>query len=396
MTLGSGVSSALIFPPQEKVIFGQKAVGQLSGEIDRLGGKRAFVITGTTVAEKTDLLSRVKEILGARLAGVFYPVSQHVPRGDVITAALEARKAKADVLVSLGGGSPVDGAKAVALCLSEGVASEKELGAYRLGGGAPRFQGHSIPHIALPTTLSAGEFTNNFGITDEVRRVKDLYGAPQFVPRVVILDPELTVFTPPWLWASTGMRAVDHAVERLYSPKHQPFVDTLCLQSLRYLFQYLPSSSLAPQNLEGRLCCQLAAWMSIFGFLSVRTGLSHAIGHQLGGRCNVPHGQTSCIMLPHAMEFNLPIAADRLVLVAEAAGLDTRELNPTQAAMAAIEAVRALVKKLGCPAHLRDVGIKEPDLLLLAEAVKEEAPLMENPRPIKGIDEIIVILRRAW
>lgn len=396
MSRSSGMGGAFVFPPQEKVIFGPGSVRQLAAEIDRLGKKRALVITGTTIAKKTDLLTRVQEILGACLAGVFSPISQHVPRKDVIHAASQAREAKADVLVSLGGSSPVDGAKAVALCLSEGVTSEQQLDSYRRQGPQPvPIQGHPIPHIAITTTLSAGEFTSGLGMTDEERGGKGLYGAPSLVPRVVILDPELTLFTPPWLWASTGMRAVDHAVERLYSPKHQPLVDTLCLQALRYLFQNLPPSSRDPNNLEIRLYCQLGAWMSAIGFNNVRTGISHAMGHQLGGHCHVPHGQTSCIMLPHAMEFNLPAASDRLALVAGAAGVHPRKLNIQQAAQAAVEAVRRLVKDLGCPARLRDVGVKESDLPMLAEAVIHEAPLMENPRPITEM-EVIGILRKAW
>jgi alcohol dehydrogenase class IV len=192
------------------------------------------------------------------------------------------------------------------------------------------------------------------------------------------------------------MRAVDHAIERLYSPKHQPLVDTLCIQALRYLFQNLLPSTRDPQNLEARLHCQLGAWMSIFGAVSVRTGISHAIGHQLGGHCNVPHGQTSCIMLPHAMDFNLPAAADRLALVAEGAGIDTRGLSTEDAAQTAIKKVRRFVKDLGCPTRLRDVGVKESDLPPLAEAVMEEVPLMENPLPIRGVDEVLEVLRRAW
>ena len=392
----SGMSGSLIFPPQERVIFGQGAVGQLAEEIDRLGRQRALVITGTTIATRTNLLSRVQEILGPRLAGVFFPISQHVPQTDVINAALQAREARADVIVSLGGSSPVDGAKAVALCLSEGVVPDQQLRAYRRGPHGKPLQGQPLPHIALPTTLSAGEFTSGFAITDKARRVKEIYGAPQFIPQVVILDPELTAFTPSWLWASTGMRAVDHAVERLYSPRHQPLVDTLCVQALRDLFRDLPRSTREPQNLEARLQCQVAAWMSAVGFMSVGTGISHAIGHQLGGHCNVPHGQTSCVILPHAMDFNLPAAADRLALVATAAGMDLRELSTQQAAVTGIQAVRRLVEDLGCPTRLRDVGVNESDFPLLAEAVMDEAPLIENPRPLAGLAEIDEILRKAW
>jgi alcohol dehydrogenase class IV len=397
----SASDGAFTFLPQERVMFGAGCVTQLAAEIDRLGCQRAFVITGTTIATKTDLLTRLQELLGPRYVGAFYPISQHVPRGDVIAAAWRARAARADALVSLGGGSPVDGTKAVALCLSEEITTETQLEAYRVRGPRgmrfnPRYKGQSMPHIALTSTLSAGEFTSGFGITDRGRGVKEGYGAPPFVPRVVLLDPELTVHTPAWLWASTGMRAVDHAVERLYSPKHNPVVDTLCLQALRYLFDYLPRATRHTRDLEARLNCQLGAWLSIMGFASVRTGISHAIGHQLGGHCHVPHGQTSCIMLPHAMEFNLPAAADRLALVAQAAGIDTRGLTTEEAARAAVDVVRTLVRNLGCPTRLRDVGVQEGDFPLLAEAVLEEVPLLENPRPISGVADIIDLLKRAW
>jgi alcohol dehydrogenase len=393
----SGITQSIIFPPQEKVVFGPGCINQLADEVDGLSKKRALVITGTTIAKKTGLLKRVQQILGPRLAGVFFPISQHVPRGDVVAAASAAREANADVLISLGGSSPVDGAKAVALCLSEGVVSTDQLNGYRKGDSQQKpIQGQAIPHIAITTTLSAGEFTCGFGITDEHQQVKEIYVAPQFIPRVVILDPEMTVFTPSWLWASTGMRAVDHAVERLYSPNHQPLVDTLCIQALRYLFQNLRQSMRKPYDLQIRLLCQLAAWMSAIGFISVKTGISHAIGHQLGGRCNVPHGQTSCIMLPHAMAYNVSAATHRLAMVAEAAGCDLRELTDEQAAMAAIEAVRKLVKDLDCPARLRDVGVKESDFNLLAEAVMEEAPQMENPRSIDDIADVLGLLREAW
>jgi alcohol dehydrogenase class IV len=401
MEFASGIQGAFTFLPQERVIFGKGSVVQLAAEIDRLGCQRAFVVTGTSIATKTDLLERLQEVLGPRFAGVFYPIAQHTPRPDVLAAAARAREVRADVLVSLGGGSPVDGTKGAALCLAEDIRTEAQLDPYRVRGPRglrfhPQYKGKPIPHIAVTSTLSAGEFTSGVGITDPVRAVKESFGAPQVTPRVVILDPEVAVYTPAWLWASTGMRAVDHAVERLYSPKHNPLSDTLCQQALRYLFHHLPRATRDPQDFDARLHCQLGAWMSIIGFATVRTGISHAIGHQLGGHCQVPHGQTSCIMLPHAMEFNQPVAADRLALVAEAAGLDMHRMSPDDASSAAIDAVRQLVGELNCPMRLRDVGVHERDFSALAEAVMEEVPMLENPRPISGIPDIIELLERAW
>ena len=251
MEFASDLQGAFTFLPQERVIFGKGSVAQLATEIDRLGCQRAFVITGTTIATKTDLLRRVQEVLGPRFVEVFYPIAQHTPRPDVVAAAARARAVNADVLVSLGGGSPVDGTKGVALCLAEDISTAAQLDPYRVRGPrglrfTPQYKGKPIPHIAVTTTLSAGEFTSGVGITDPVRGVKESFGAPQMTPRIVILDPEMTVDTPAWLWASTGMRAVDHAVERLYSPKHNPLSDTLCQQALRYLFQHLPRATHDP------------------------------------------------------------------------------------------------------------------------------------------------------
>ncbi len=401
MEFASGLQGAFTFLPQERVIFGKGSLAQVATEIDRLGCQQAFVITGTTIATKTDLLGRLREVLGPRLVGVFYPIAQHTPRPDVIAAAARARELKADVLVSLGGGSPVDGTKGVALCLAEDIFSAAQLEPYRVRGPrglrfTPQYKGKPLPHIAVTTTLSAGEFTSGVGITDPVRGVKESFGAPQLTPRVVVLDPEVTAYTPAWLWASTGMRAVDHAIERLYSPKHNPLSDALCQQALRQLFHHLPRATRDPQDSDARLHCQLGAWMSIIGFATVRTGISHAIGHQLGGHCHVPHGQTSCIMLPHAMEFNLAVAVDRLALVAEATGVETHRMNTQQRASAAVDTVRRLIGELGCPMRLRDVGVEERDFPALAEAVLEEVPMMENPRPISSVADVIALLERAW
>jgi alcohol dehydrogenase class IV len=136
--------------------------------------------------------------------------------------------------------------------------------------------------------------------------------------------------------------------------------------------------------------------MSILGYASVRTGISHAIGHQLGGHCQVPHGQTSCIMLPHAMAFNLPVAAEQLALVAEAADLNTPGMRAEESAQAAIDWLPTFMRDLGCSMRLRDVGVEEHDFPHLAEAIMEEVPLMQNPRPITSVAEIIELLERAW
>ena len=213
------------------------------------------------------------------------------------------REHQADGLVSFGGGSPIDTAK---LAVHAGLAS-----------------GDGVPHIAIPTTLSAGEFTSVAGITDDVTRTKRAVHDARLAPRTVIADPAVTLATPAWLWAASGVRALDHAVESLYSNRHHPISDATAAKGLSLLLEHLPPSIAAdgPDVLDHRARCQLAAWMSVFGMTNAGFGLSHALGHQIGPRWNVAHGITSCITLPHAMRFMARLAPERFAPVAAACGV---------------------------------------------------------------------------
>lgn len=396
---GGVLSGEYTFLPMEKVIFGPGSIGRLAEQVDRLGGRRAFVITGNTLATQTDLVDRVKGALGERFAGVYSRTKQHVPRQSVLEATEAARSADADFIVSFGGGSPVDAAKLVALCLAENVQSEDDLDRYRIRFQypdkveIPSLTRPAPPHISVSTTLSAGEFTAFAGCTDPARQAKDLYFDSALMPRVAFLDPELAVSTPGWLWGSTGIRAVDHCVESVYSKIHQPFADALGLQALALLFEYLPRAAADPQDLAARSQCQVAAWMSIYSLPSVQVGLSHGIGHQLGARCDVPHGVTSCIMLPVVMDFNRPVTADRQALLARAMGVETHGLRDEEAAAAGSDRLRALVRELGIKDRLSDWGVTEGDLPGIAADALEDLVVATNPRPVSSSEQVVELLR---
>ncbi|MBI3969392.1 MAG: iron-containing alcohol dehydrogenase, partial [Chloroflexi bacterium] len=297
-------SGVFQFLPVDRVVFGPGKLDELPRQVEQLGASRAFVITGRSLATKTDLVRRVEALLGERHAGTYAETGQHVPSQGVIHATRRARAAGADLLVSFGGGSPVDCTKLVAWALAEGFDDAAELSARadrtnRIPPSRP-----PAPHIAITTTLSAAEFTLSAGISNEETGYKGSYGHPSLAPKVVILDPELTHATPNRLWTSTGIKALDHAVERLYSRHRQPLTNALCREAIRLLLRHLPASTAATGNTTAdRGQCQLAAWLSIFGMNNVRTGLSHALGHQLGARCHVPHGITSCVTMPHVVAF---------------------------------------------------------------------------------------------
>src|SRR6266567_6413305 len=203
-------------------------------------------------------------------------------------------------------------------------------------------------------------------MTDEKLRRKTGFRDVRMVPRLIFLDPELTVPTPGWLWASTGIRSLDHAVEAVCSPLHQPYVDVLALEAIRLLFENLKRSIQEPIDVRFRLACQIAAWMSDAGALSVGTGMSHAIGRVIGATWNIPHGITSCLTLAEVMKHQARKHPDRLALIAEAEGQNPKGLSEGKQALYAAERVEDLVKELGLFKRLGDYGIKREDLPSIA------------------------------
>mgnify|MGYP001618689602 CR=1 FL=1 len=402
-TVSSGQPPTGIFaaPRVERVHYGPGCLAGLPAEVDRLEASRVLVITGHTLIAEGKLLHRVRDLLGGRCVGVFGETRQHVPRPSVLAAARAAQEAEADLLISFGGGTPIDTAKLVALCLAENITEADQLDNFRIifqypdKVEVPAVRGPCLPHISISTTLSAGEFTNFAGATDEARGVKDLYTGEGLWASAAFLDPEVTVATPGWLWASTGIRAVDHAVETVCSRSAVPFADALALESLRLLFQHLPVATSDRQDLAAAAYCQLAAWMSIYSLTNVQVGLSHGLGHQLGARSNVPHGVTSCIMLPRVMEFNRPVTARQQRRIAEAVGVDTRRLSDESAAIAAVEELERLIDRLGIPRRLRDWGVSEKDLAAIARDALEDLVVATNPRPITSPEELVDLLHRA-
>ncbi len=313
----------------ERVHFGAGSLEKLEEEARPRG--RAFIITGRSLYEKTGLIRRVEEVLGDKHAGTYARIGQHTPGGAVEEAAAEAESAAADLLVSVGGGSVVDGTKAISRQL-----------------GYPA-------QVAVPTTLSAAEWSHRTGVTDEAARRKAGFADPQAVPPVVILDPETTVFTPEKLWLSTGIRALDHAVEGFLYDGDHPITDVTGLEGARRLMEYLPRSRREPEELEVRLELQLAAWLSYFGPMNTPMGLSHELGRRIGASYEVPHGITSCITLAPSLEVARErIPDERWRELSEALGGEPPER------------VASLVAELGLPGSLREVGVPEGDLESIA------------------------------
>ncbi|MGA8379991.1 MAG: iron-containing alcohol dehydrogenase [Stellaceae bacterium] len=382
------------FPQMENVVFGTPFAAALAQEVDRLDARAVFVLASGTLSRESDLVERLRQMLGNRFAGLCAKIGAHTPRSDVVAAADMAREAGADLIVTLGGGSVTDAAKMVGLCLGNGVTAPEQLDDFRATIAAdgtlrrPAVKPPGVRMIAIPTTLSAGEFSAGAGCTDTRRHLKESFSHPQMIPRTVILDPEAAAPTPEWLFLSTGIRAVDHAVEDICSTNGQPISEGAAYQALRLLGKGLPAVKADPADLDARLDCQIGAWLSMVGSQSgVSKGASHGIGHVLGGTANVPHGYTSCVMLPHVLRFNHPVNADKQARVSEALG------HPGEPAA---DAVAALIAGLGLPTRLRDVGVKENQLDLIARNSMHDRWIHTNPRKIDGPAVIRTLLDAAW
>ena len=382
------------YPPMDRVVYGIPLAEALAEELRLRNAQAVYVMASGTLTRETDTISQVRDVLGNRLAGVCSKIGSHTPRVDVVAAANEARAAKADLVLTVGGGSVTDAAKMVGLCLGNDVTSPEQLDAFRAvitpegQNKRPPTKPPGVRFVAVPTTLSAGEFTWFAGCTDTERHVKESFGTELMMPTAVILDPAVTVHTPEWLFLSTGIRAVDHAVEDLCSINPTPFSDGASMHALRLLSRGLRAVKANPLDLEARLDCQLGAWMSIMGSQNgVSKGASHGIGHVLGGTADVPHGYTSCVMLPHVLRFNEPVNAARQAMVAEALGTP---------GMKAADAVADLIASLGLPNTLRGVGVRPDQLDAIARQSMHDRWVHTNPRKIDGPPVVRELLDAAW
>ncbi|HKI96906.1 MAG TPA: iron-containing alcohol dehydrogenase [bacterium] len=384
------------FRAMERVYSGQPVAEALPAEVERLGAQRVFLLVSRTLNHETDAIASVREALGHRCAGLYEGMPPHTPRDAVLEATEGARAAGADLLVSIGGGSLTDAAKMVQLCLAHDVRDVAGLDAYRIVVEAdgsqhrPTLQPPPVRMVAVPTTLSGGDFNPLAGCTDHRIGVKQSFEHPLLVPRAVILDPAISVHTPEWVWLSTGMRAVDHAVEGLCSLACNPYTEGAARQALRLLGEGLRRSKARPDDLEGRQQCQLGMWLSMANReAGVPMGASHAIGHVLGGTCGVPHGYTSCVMLPNVLRYNAAGSAanaERQAIVAEALGRPGED---------AAQVVGDLISALGLPRTLRDVGVGPERFREVAEHSMHDRWIHTNPRPIKSPEEVLAILEMA-
>jgi maleylacetate reductase len=358
----------------------------LPGEVGTVA-RIALVTTRSLV--KSRIAASVREALGARLVAESAAMRAHSPVEDVLALATLLRESRAELVVALGGGSVIDGAKVACLAVWRGITDRAALieaavsrgaspGAWDGAAPAPRL-------VAVPTTLSAAEFAPHAGYTDLIEARKHRALDPWMVPRAVLLDPAATLETPAALFLSSGIRALDHAAERWCALEPAPFSDAVSRQAMLMLAEGLPRVAQAAGDLRARALCQQAAWLSVQGgWAGVPVGASHGLGYILGAARGVPHGITSCLMLHAVMRWNAPVNAARQADIAAIFG-------GTEAGTA----IEDFVAGLGLPTRLHQQGITEAEIAGLAARWTGDAPIATNPRPVRGATDLEEILRLA-
>ena len=381
----------------DTVVSGESVKDSLPILIERLGASRVFIVASNSVSQATDEFAEIKVRLDSKCVGVFDQVGAHTPREDVLRVLNKVQASEADLLISIGGGSIIDCSKAVQLALDQNINSANELLEYaQLSDGScgakwgdfTLFEEPAkIRQIAVPTTLSGAEFSNNAGVLNTQSAAKEGYRGVNLCPQCIIYDSELATLTPEWLWHSTAIRSLDHAIEGYCSAASSPYLDAHFLEAVGLFASSLPAAKYNPLNLQARGENYQAVWLACCGLGTVPFGASHGIGYILGSLCGVPHGFTSCVMLPAVLDWNSIEFSERQKGIANALG------RPD---LTAGQAVKSLVKKLDLPTCLRDVGAKKSMLDEIAKRAIKHPVVKRNPRTLNSPSQVREILDIAW
>ena len=379
---------SFVYRNPTRVVFGVGWVSGVALEVESLGGTRALIVTDEGLT-KTDLPEQVKSALGDKCVGVFGEVKPD-SGFDVAQRGVEvAQNLGADILVSVGGGSSMDSAKAMSIVLKCGG----KLSDYMMG---TIIEGPLVPHIAIPTTSGTGsECTQLAIVKDDEQKVKQVFLNDLLFPKLAILDPQMAVGMSPILTASTGMDAMTHAVEGVTSALREPIADAMNLHAIRLIVEYLPQCVEKGDDLLARGQQMIAANIAGIGFSNSFLGIVHSMAHIVGAKHGVPHGIANGILLPHGMRYNLDVCPDRYALVAEAMGVKEKGMNDKEATSAAINAMKDFLKRIAHPQRLRDVGVPAEALEDCATATLSEPSILTNPRP-GNPSEVLKMFKAAW
>jgi len=340
-----------------RVVFGRGALEKLGAEIERLGAKRALVLS---TPEQRASAEDVARRLGARSAGVYDKAVMHVPIETAEAARAVAKELNADCCVAVGGGSTIGLGKAIALT-------------------------SELPILAIPTTFAGSEMTPIYGITAQGQ--KKTGRDARVLPKTVIYDPQLTMTLPAKIAGPSGMNAIAHCVEALYAEDANPITSLMAEEGIRALARSLPKVVSDPADLDARAETLYGAWLAGVCLGNVGMAIHHKLCHTLGGSYNLPHAETHTVILPHAVQYNRDAAKDAMARISRAlGGNDAAGADPAGA-------LYDLARNIGAPLSLKDIGMKA-DALDDAARLATQNPYY-NPRPIEYA-AIRQLLQNAW
>lgn len=374
--------SSFQFQMSGQLQFGPGSLQSLPDHIAEAGGGNVFIVTDAGLV-KAGICKKITDLLEA--ASISYTVYDRVepdPRVEIVTDCTDtAAKAEADVLIGLGGGSPIDIAKMTAIMLTNGGEPLDYAGI----GQVPKA---GLPLIAIPTTAGTGsEVTPIAVLSDKASHLKKGVVSPHLYPTVALVDPGLALHLPGRITAYTGMDALTHCIEAFTNRYSVPFVDVFAREGIRLISQSLRRAVLTGNDLQARADMAMG---SLYGGLclgSVNTAAVHALAYPLGGTYDVPHGLANTLLLPHVMKWNAPAHLEKYAEIASLMGMKTDGLSLHEAALASVDAVVCLAKDLGMDLHLRDFDIPESAIPEMAEGAMKVTRLMNNnPRTLSQSD----------
>jgi alcohol dehydrogenase len=370
-------------------IIGPGAIKEAGTEVKNLGYKKALVVTDK-ILNQLGVVAKVTDILSANdIEFSVYDAVEPNPTMKSVHDGLDMLKAEdCDFIISLGGGSPQDAAKAIGILATNGGRIKDYEGAYQSSN-------KSLPIIAFNTTAgTASEMTIFYVITDEDRHVKMVMCDPNCLATIAVSDPELMTAKPAALTAATGMDALTHAIECYLSKGTYRLTEALALEAIRIISESLKEAVDNGTNIEARSAMAWGSYIAGMAFSNGGLGIVHSMAHQLGAIYNLPHGVSNAVLLPYVEAFNAPAVGEKMRNIAEAMGTDTTGMSTEEAADAAINAIIALNKAVGVPTSITEFGVKEDKLQLMAEQAIADICTGGNPRDVT-VEDIIQIYKTA-
>ena len=379
-----------------KVVYEAGIVSDLKPELDIIGIKKYFVVSDH-ILNDLGLVQKLADGLadaGCEMVGKFLDVQQDARLNDVKTCAEAVKSSGAEGIVSIGGGSVIDTAKAVNILFSEGGDLVEDY------SGGHLLTRPLKPHVVIPTTAGTGsEVTMVAVIYDEENKEKLFFADKFLMPNLAVLDPEMTLSLPPKLTASTGMDALTHSIEAYVGVEASPFSDAFAAGAIELILKYLINATEDGADIEARGAMLIASAMAGIAFTHSMVGCVHGMAHVTGALYRVPHGEANTIYLPYGMEYNFEEITEKLARLAPIMGEDVTGLTEEEAARQAIEAVRKLTGKLhelgAIPIKLSEVGVPEDGLADIAEGALNDGTSFYNPREVEP-EELLPYIQRAY